>query len=103
MVVLIDPPYQEYERRGKALNQMIAQLVEKMPAGSVVVVEAGRVLDQRTLEDFQSWDIRRYSSTHIAIKVIGGASVDTSSVPNEPAGLSQNYRDEDESEVDLDE
>ena len=72
VVVLIDPPYQEYERRGKVLNQMIVQLVEKMPGGSVVVVEAGRVLDERVLEDLQSWDIRRYSSTRIAIRVVGG-------------------------------
>ena len=53
VVVLIDPPYQEYERRAKVLNQMIAQLVEKMPAGSVVVLEAGRVLDERILAGFR--------------------------------------------------
>ena len=72
VVVLIDPPYQEYERRGKVLNQMIVQLVEKMPAESVVVLEAGRVLDERILADFDRWDIRRYSSTQIAIKLIAG-------------------------------
>ena len=103
VVVLIDPPYQEYERRGKVLNQMIAQLVEKMPAGSVVVLEAGRVLDDRILADFENWDIRRYSSTQIAIKVIGGAAIDAGSAPGAGAGLSQTDRDGGESEVDLDE
>jgi 16S rRNA (guanine966-N2)-methyltransferase len=103
VVVLIDPPYQEYERRGKVLNQMIVQLVEKMPGGSVVVLEAGRVLDERILADFQNWDIRRYSSTQIAIRVIGGSPVDAGSGANEPTGLSPTDRDGGESEDELDE
>jgi 16S rRNA (guanine966-N2)-methyltransferase len=103
VVVLIDPPYQEYERRGKVLNQMIVQLVEKMPDGSVVVLEAGRVLDERILADFQNWDIRRYGSTQIAIRVIGGAPVDAGSGANEPTGLSPTDRDGGEPEDELDE
>jgi 16S rRNA (guanine966-N2)-methyltransferase len=102
VVLFIDPPNQEYERREKVLNQMIVQLVEKMPAGSVVVLEAGRVLDRRVLEDFECWDIRRYSSTQVAIKVIGGAAVDSGFGPVEPAGPSRIDRDEDGSEIDLD-
>ena len=65
-------PIRTTSAAAKVLNQMIVQLVEKMPAGSVVVLEAGRVLDERILEDFDRWDIRRYSSTQIAIKVIAG-------------------------------
>ena len=68
VVVFLDPPYREYERHAGRLNQMIAQLVEKMPAGSVVALEAGRVLDERILPEFETWDIRRYGSTQIAIK-----------------------------------
>jgi 16S rRNA (guanine966-N2)-methyltransferase len=102
VVLFIDPPYQEYERRERVLNQMIVQLVEKMPAGSVVVLEAGRVLDGRILEDFECWDIRRYSSTQIAIKVIGGAPVDSGSGPVEPAGPSRIDRDLGGAEIDLD-
>jgi 16S rRNA (guanine966-N2)-methyltransferase len=102
VVLFIDPPYQEYERRAKVLNQMIVQLVEKMPAGSVVVLEAGRVLDRRILEDFACWDIRRYSSTQIAIKVIAGAPVDSGPGQIETAGPSRIDRDEGGSEIDLD-
>jgi 16S rRNA (guanine966-N2)-methyltransferase len=101
-VLFIDPPYQEYERRGKFLNQMIAQLVEKVPTGSVVVLEAGRVLDRRILEDFECWDIRRYSSTHIAIKVIAGAPADAGSGPVEIAGQSRIDQNGGGSEIDLD-
>jgi 16S rRNA (guanine966-N2)-methyltransferase len=102
LVVFIDPPYQEYERRGKILNQMIAQLVDKLPAGSVVVLEAGRVLDRSILEDFERWDIRRYSSTQIAIKVIAGPPVDSGSGPVGTADPSRIDRDGGGSEVDLD-
>ena len=70
VVVFIDPPYQDYDRRQNDLNQTIVRIVETVPAGSVIVVEAGRVLDQRILADFERWDIRRYSSTHLAIRLI---------------------------------
>ena len=102
VVLFIDPPYQDYERRGKVLNQMIAHLVEKMPAGSVVVLEAGRLLDRRILEDFERWDIRRYSSTQIAIRVIAGAPVVADSSPVEAAGPPRLDRDSARSEVDVD-
>jgi 16S rRNA (guanine966-N2)-methyltransferase len=103
VVVLLDPPYQDYDRREKVLNQTIAQLVGKMPAGSVIVLEGGRVLDERVLADVESWDIRRYSSTQIAIKVIAGASGHEGAGPTEPAGPLQIDRNENESENDLDE
>jgi 16S rRNA (guanine966-N2)-methyltransferase len=103
VVVLIDPPYPDYERRGKELNRLIAQLVEKLPAGSVIVVEGGRALDEQILEDRQCWDVRRYSSTQIAIRVIDGAPVDACSGPDEHAGGSRIDRDGGEPEVDRDE
>jgi 16S rRNA (guanine966-N2)-methyltransferase len=84
LVVFVDPPYREYELHGGRLNQMIAQLVEKMPAGSVVALEAGRVLDERILAEFETWDIRRYSSTRIAIKVVPGAPAGDGSPPPGP-------------------
>jgi 16S rRNA (guanine966-N2)-methyltransferase len=68
-IAFLDPPYREYELRARHLNQLITHLVEIMPAGSVVAIEAGRGLDARILPDFESWDIRRYGETRIAIKV----------------------------------
>jgi 16S rRNA (guanine966-N2)-methyltransferase len=103
VVVLLDPPYQDYERRGKALNQAIVQLVEKMPGGSVIALEGGRDLDERILAEFDTWDIRRYSSTQIAIKVIGGGPAGASSRPDEAALPPPIDRDGSEPEDDLDE
>jgi 16S rRNA (guanine966-N2)-methyltransferase len=89
VVVLLDPPYPEFERRAKLLNQMIAQLVERLPPGSAVALEAGGVLDARILPEFESWDIRRYGDTRIAIKVMpgarGGAGPDEPQDPSGPA------------------
>jgi 16S rRNA (guanine966-N2)-methyltransferase len=102
IIVLIDPPYQEYERKPKALNQMIVQLVGKMPAESVVVLESGRVLDRRILEDFEQWDIRRYGSSYVAIKLIAGTPPGPGSSPAEPVSASETERAEDDPEADLD-
>jgi len=85
VVVLVDPPYREYEVRASHLNQMIAQLVEVLPPGSAVALEAGCVLDDRILSEFATWDIRRYGDTRIAIKVVPGASA-VVAVPAEPRG-----------------
>jgi 16S rRNA (guanine966-N2)-methyltransferase len=73
VVLLLDPPYRDYEVRGRHLNQMIAQLVEVLPTGSAVALEAGRNLDDRILPEFETWDIRRYGDTRIAIKVVARA------------------------------
>jgi 16S rRNA (guanine966-N2)-methyltransferase len=69
VAVFLDPPYREYEVHAARLNQMISGLVDHLPAGSVVALEAGRILDESILPDFPSWDIRRYGDTRIAIKV----------------------------------
>jgi hypothetical protein len=70
---------------------MIVQIVEKMPAESVVVLESGRAPDQQILADFEQWDIRRYGSTYIAIKLIasalaGSGSEDPSDAPRADGG-----------------
>ena len=45
VAVFLDPPYREYEVSAARLNQMIAHLVDHLPAGSVIALEAGRILD----------------------------------------------------------
>jgi 16S rRNA (guanine966-N2)-methyltransferase len=70
VVVFLDPPYREYEIHARYLNRMIAGLVEELPPGSAIVLESGRTLDDRILPGFDSWDIRRYGSTQVALLVI---------------------------------
>jgi 16S rRNA (guanine966-N2)-methyltransferase len=72
LAVFLDPPYQEFEIHCRPMNQLLRSLVEKLPAGSVIALEAGRDLDGEILPDFESWDIRRYGDTQIAIRVLSG-------------------------------
>ncbi len=69
MVVFLDPPYRDYEVNARLLRHMLGGLFERLPAGSAVALESGRVLDAQLLPDFESWDIRRYGNTQVAIRV----------------------------------
>jgi 16S rRNA (guanine966-N2)-methyltransferase len=89
VAVFLDPPYREYERNAGRLNQMIAHLVEHLPAGSLVALEAGRILDGTILPDFDSWDIRRYGETRIAIKIVPGKEPPDGDGRDAPAALTQ--------------
>jgi len=79
LAVFLDPPYREYEIHLKKIRTMLDALVERLPAGSLIALEAGRILDERLLPDFESWDIRRYGDTRIALW--------TNSEATEPAEL----------------
>jgi 16S rRNA (guanine966-N2)-methyltransferase len=70
LVVLIDPPYREYEVRARKLQATLGGLVRGLPAGSAVALESGRVLDDRVLPGFEAWDVRRYGNTQVAIRVV---------------------------------
>jgi 16S rRNA (guanine966-N2)-methyltransferase len=70
IVVLIDPPYREYEVRAVKLFVMLGQLMETLPKGSVVAIESGLTLDGGILPDFDLWDVRRYGSTQLAVRIV---------------------------------
>ena len=70
ITVFLDPPYREFEKAPARLNQLIVHLVDHLPAGSVLALEAGRILDATILPELESWDIRRYGDTRIAIKTL---------------------------------
>ncbi len=74
MAVFLDPPYREYEIRRRKLGELLRSLVAKLPAASVIALEAGRDLDGEILPDFESWDIRRYGDTQIAIRVLSATA-----------------------------
>ena len=56
------------------MSRLLGSLVAKLPADSVIALEARRALDGEILPDFESWDIRRYGDTQIAIRVLPGAA-----------------------------
>jgi 16S rRNA (guanine966-N2)-methyltransferase len=94
VAVFLDPPYREYERHAARLNQLITHLVNHLPAGSVIALEAGRILDETILPDLPSWDVRRYGDTRIAIKLIPDRPGEPDEVPCPPGeGLSESPPD----------
>jgi 16S rRNA (guanine966-N2)-methyltransferase len=70
VVVFLDPPYREFEAGARRVNQLIARLVDQLPAESLIAVEAGRPLDANVLPDADQWDVRRYGGTQIAIRTV---------------------------------
>jgi 16S rRNA (guanine966-N2)-methyltransferase len=77
LAVFLDPPYREYEVRRRRVNQLLASLVDQLPAGSLIALEAGRGLEE-VLPEFETWDIRRYGDTRIAIRVLSRAGAESS-------------------------
>jgi 16S rRNA (guanine966-N2)-methyltransferase len=68
IVVLIDPPYRDFEDHPAKVNQLLLDLVHKLPAQSIIAVESRRALDESLLPDPELWDIRRYGGTQVAIR-----------------------------------
>jgi hypothetical protein len=69
----------------------------------VIALEAGRILDATILPDFESWDIRRYSDTRIAIKILAasergdsGGTITPSALSGEPDAAERTEDDPDE-------
>jgi 16S rRNA (guanine966-N2)-methyltransferase len=81
MVVLLDPPYREYDIHSKMVKRMIGELFEKLPTGSTIAVECGRVLNDELLPDFARWDVRRYGGTQIAVRTVGDTNESSSLAP----------------------
>ena len=86
LVVLLDPPYREYEDRPAKVNQMLRQLVDHLPGGSVIALESRSALDAEVLPNLETWDVRRYGGTQVAIRTLTGRErpLSTAALDSEP-------------------
>jgi len=83
-IVFIDPPYRDYEQKPARVRELIANLVQRLPVGSILVVESDRDRDpeEEVLGDRSLWDVRRYGRTEVAIRELDGSeSPESSDVP----------------------
>lgn len=78
VVVFLDPPYSDYETRPKRVFDLLVDLIDRLPAGSMLMAETGRVIDGTVIPDLESWDVRRYGDTRIAFREIGPPPADPS-------------------------
>jgi len=86
IVAFLDPPYRDFELHPKKMNQLLQELVNKLPDRSIIVVESRGDLDEAVLPDIEAWDIRRYGGTQIAIRDLTRGEESTQ--------LAQSYEDE---------
>lgn len=96
MAVFLDPPYREYDTNVKRIREMLDQLVERLPAESLIALEAGRTLDGQILPDFDSWDVRRYGDTQVAIRVFPGPEGELAAGDAEEPGSPSGSEDADD-------
>jgi 16S rRNA (guanine966-N2)-methyltransferase len=68
MMVLIDPPYREFENHPGRVTRLLETLFPKLPAGSAIALEMSSDLNQELLPERERWDVRRYGGTRIAIR-----------------------------------
>jgi 16S rRNA (guanine966-N2)-methyltransferase len=92
VIVVIDPPYREFEGRARRISRLLEELLPALPAESIVAVESRRALERQALPDPDLWDIRRYGGTQLAIRTIsdradaGAAVVEEGGESSDAAG-----------------
>lgn len=72
VLVLIDPPYREYQNHPERIAGLLAELAARLPAGSILVVETSKHTEASVLPDPETWDCRVHGSTVIAVRWLGG-------------------------------
>jgi 16S rRNA (guanine966-N2)-methyltransferase len=71
VVVFIDPPYADYEDHPERIAKLLEGLVATLPDGSILSSESSKRLDVEILPDLETWDVRRYGGTQVAIRILG--------------------------------
>ena len=70
LLVLLDPPYRDYQTQTRKLNQLFVHLVDTLAPGSMIAVESSGTLDPELLPGLDGWDLRRYGNTQLAIRTL---------------------------------
>jgi 16S rRNA (guanine966-N2)-methyltransferase len=70
-VVFIDPPYADFEDRPERVGKLLEGLIRALPDGSILSSESSKKLDLEILPDIETWDVRRYGGTQVAIRTLG--------------------------------
>ncbi len=79
VIVFLDPPYREYENHPERVRETLEGLVQRLPAGSTLVVESRSDLDDAVLPELERWDVRRYGGTQVAFRDLGDEQEDEAS------------------------
>jgi 16S rRNA (guanine966-N2)-methyltransferase len=66
-LVFCSPPYAFYAQRQAEMLALVGSLLQRAPAGSILVVESDALFDRALLPDAAAWDIREYPPAVVAI------------------------------------
>lgn len=77
VTVFIGPPYPDFERRPEDLFALVAGLQEKLPIGSVLVLQSERALPWERMPGPGAWDQRMYGRNQLAFWVKEAEGTDT--------------------------
>ncbi|WP_422930930.1 16S rRNA (guanine(966)-N(2))-methyltransferase RsmD [Singulisphaera sp. PoT] len=70
VIVVIDPPYRDYEIHQKKVKRLLEHLTSSLPRGSALALESRARLDEDILPEEPLWDVRRYGGTQIAVRFL---------------------------------
>ncbi|MFO0959884.1 MAG: 23S rRNA (adenine(2030)-N(6))-methyltransferase RlmJ [Isosphaeraceae bacterium] len=73
-LVFIDPPYAEYDNHPDRMTRLLESLMEKLPGGSMIVLEASKHSRPDFLPEPGRWDRRQYGGSLVAVLEIGGGA-----------------------------
>jgi 16S rRNA (guanine(966)-N(2))-methyltransferase RsmD len=65
VTVFLSPPFMDLNRRPEEMLHLVVLLQHKVPAGSVVVLQAEKANMLEHLPERDSWDERRYGRNHL--------------------------------------
>ena len=65
--VFLGPPYPDYEQHLDALKWLVEALKQKLTAESVMILQSDREIPHDLVKDDESWDVRHYGRTQLAI------------------------------------
>lgn len=65
-IYFLDPPFPEYETHPERFTKYLAMLMERVQAGSIIIVESRWKLDPEVLPDLETWYLRKYGETRVA-------------------------------------
>ncbi len=89
VIVIVDPPYRDYEVHQAKVKRLLERLALALPAGSAIAVESRRTLDQEILPDETLWDVRRYGQTQLAIRFLSDIATPTPGDSLAPGEIAQ--------------
>jgi 16S rRNA (guanine966-N2)-methyltransferase len=69
VTVFLGPPFHDFERRLEVLLQALADLQQKVSAGSVLVLQSEKTLNVDHLPDPEHWEHRQYGRNRLSIWV----------------------------------